>query len=390
MVDEMTELLYVTSVDVSLPNGPGINEIQFILAAAREYGSEVRFVIPEPSRALPDDFPHDRTVTLPRLYRRSPLSWLKHIRAKTRAGRNLVAELDPDYVVIRMSFLPLAEARIASRARSAFVKTAGDGRFVSFQQKFLSRMILPLQKRTYGTVLHAARAVDVVTDIHKDSLETLYPDLQGRVHVFDNVADTDVFHPTDPAAMRQKLGLNKYRYLIGYVGNFAHQRGGRELLDSWQHIEQREDVGLVVISGDGAGVDALRAQAETLGISDRLTVLGPVPFSQVAEHMGMLDIGVSFRDDDGCSELKVRQYLSCGLPVIASAQVNAFMEDADIGRLVPRDDAEAIGRAASDILAGRSCTNREAIRDYALAHLGFAAAIARRRAFWRDQCQKAA
>lgn len=381
----MTELLYLTSVDVSLPNGPGINEIQFILAAATEYGSDVRFVIPEPSRALPEGFPHDRTVTLPPLHRRSPVSWLRHIRAKTQTGRRLLAELDPDYVVIRMSFLPLAEARIARRAKAAFVKTAGDGRFASFKQKLLSRLVLPLQRLTYGKVLRTARAVDVVTEIHKNSLETVYPALQGNVHVFDNVADTDVFHPTDSAQTRGKLGLDKFRYLVGYVGNLADMRGGRELLDCWQHIEQRDEVGLVIVSGDQAGIDDLRGHAAELGIADRLTVLGPVPFSEVAEHMGMLDIGVSFRDDDGCSELKVRQYLSCGVPVIASAQVNAFMEEAGIGRLVPRDDPQAIGTAASDILAGRSCASREAIRDYALAHLGFGAALERRRAFWRDK-----
>lgn len=381
----MTELLYMTSVDVSLPNGPGINEIQFILAASKEYGSDVRFVIPEPSRPLPEGFPHDRTVTLPRLHRRSPVSWLRHIRAKTRTGRQLLKELDPDYVVFRMSLLPIAEAQIAQRARAAFVKTAGDGRFPYFREKLLSRLLLPLQRAIYGHVLHSARAADVVSEITRDSLETVYPSMRGRVHVFDNAADTDVFRPTDRARMRRALALDRFRYLVGYVGNLADIRGGRELLDCWQHIEQRDEVGLVIVSGDQAGIDDLRAHASELGIADRLTVLGPVPFSEVAEHMGMLDIGMSFRDDDGCSELKVRQYLACGVPVIASAQVNAFMEEADVGRLVPRDDAQAIGRAASDILAGRACADRAAIRDYALAHLGYGATLTRRRAFWRDK-----
>ena len=283
--------------------------------------------------------------------------------------------------------LPLAEAIMARRARAAFVKTGGDGRFPYFREKLLWRIVLPVQRLIYGNVLRAVRAVDVCSEIDKNSMETVYPEIKGKVHVFDNVADTEVFRPTDSPRTRRRLGLEKHHYLIGYVGNLAHRRGGSELIDSWQHIEQRDDVGLVIVSGDGAGIDALRDRAADLGIDDRLTVLGPVPFSEVAEHMGMLDIGVSFRDDDGCSELKVRQYLSCGVPVIASARVNAFMKDAGIGVLVPRDDPRAIGKAASGILAGRACADKGVIREYALANLGFSDALSRRRAFWRCQSQ---
>lgn len=382
----MTELLYISSFDVSLPNGPGINEIQFILAAANEYGAAARFVIPQPSRALPDGFPHDRTVILPRLHRRSPLSWLRHIRAKTRVGLRLLKELNPDYVVFRMSLLPLAEARIARGARAAFVKTAGDGIFPYFRERLMWRvLLLPVQKALYGRVLRSVRAVDVVSEIHRDSLVSVYTEMRNRVVVFDNAADTEIFRPTDGAATRRAVGLERHRHLIGYVGNVAHLRGGRELLECWAHIEQRDEVGLVIVSGDQAGIKDLRALAESLGIADRLTVLGPIPFSLVPEHIGMLDIGVSFRDDDGCSELKVRQYLACGLPVIASAQVNAFIEGAGIGKLVPRDDPAAIGQAISDILAGRACADRQAIRNYALAHLGYGAALTERRRFWRSK-----
>lgn len=381
----MTELLYFSSEDVSLPNGPGINEIQFILSAAQEYGDDVRFVIPEPSHALPEAFPHDRTVTIPKLNRRAPGTWLPHMRGMEETGLRLLEELKPDYVVFRMAFLPIAEARIARKAPVSFVKTATDGRFQSFYNSLQARVLLPLQRYTYGKVLDEVRAVDVVTEIHRVALEESYPVTKGRVHVFDNAADTEVFAPVDSDAVRRELGLDKYRHLVGYVGNFAHERGARELLDSWQHIQQHEDVGLVVVSGDGAGIDQLRSQAAALGIADRLHVLGPIPFSDVPKHIGMLDIGVSFRDDDGCSELKVRQYLACGVPVVASAQVNAFMEEADAGILVPREDPSAIGGAISDILAGRKCADRGAIRDYAVANLGYRAALSRRRKFWRQQ-----
>ena len=383
----MIELLYISSEDVSRPNGPGINELQFIISAAREYQNRVHFIIPDPARTLPEQFPFDRTTTVTRLVRRSPATWLSHISSLKMTGLKLIRELSPDYVVFRMAFLPIAEARIAKEARVAFLKTATDGQFPSFHGLRPARALLPLQAWTYGQALKEMRAIDVVTDIHKHLLEQSYPIVRGRVHVFDNAADTDVFKPVDRGVARSKLGINKFRHLIGYVGNLAHERGACELLESWQFIDQREEVGIVIVSGDGVGIKKIRSQAQALGIANRLTVLGPVQFSDLPEHIGLLDIGVSFRDDDGCSELKVRQYLACGVPVIASARVNAFMEDAGVGLLVSRDDPRAAGEAASEILAGRACSDRLKIREYASAHLSYRAAVRERRRFWGEQSQ---
>lgn len=385
----MTELLYMTSVDVSQPNGPGVNELQFILAAAQEYGDDAHFVIPGPMRPLPDIFPLQQVTMLPKLQRRSPISWLRHFRTKMQVGCRLLEQLDPSYVVFRISILPVVELQIAKSARAAFIKTAGSGQFAYLKKSPLWQFILPLQRAIYARVLLTVRGADVVSKIHCESLESFYPAVRGRVQVFDNAVDTSIFRSIDRFEARKKLGLDKYRYLVGYIGNLADIRGGQELLDCWPYIEHCEHVGLVIISGDQVGIERLRAKATKLGILDRLTTLGPMSMIEIPIYMGLLDIGVSFRDDDGCSELKVRQYLSCGVPVVASAKVNSFIEDAGLGRLVSRDNPVVIGKAISDILQGRSCVCRDAIRDYALVHLGFSATLKQRRSFWRERAKSA-
>jgi glycosyltransferase involved in cell wall biosynthesis len=377
-------MLYVSGVDVSLPNGPGVNEIQFILAARKEFGRAARFVIPHPARPLPPGFPEDNVTRLPPLRRRSPVSWLRQQFARFSTIRMLTRQLAPAYVVLRTGAFPVAEALARRAMGNYYLKTAGSGEFIVFGQSWWGRLLKPLHATLIERLAAQSRGLDVVSETHRDSLERIVRGARGKVEVFDNAADTDLFRPRDTAELRHRLGLDGFRYLVGYVGNLAHERGGRELLRCWRHIAQRDDVALLIVSGDRAGVAELEQLADELGIRDRTFILGPIPVGDVAQYMSLLDVGVSFRDDDGCSELKVRQYLCCGVPVLVSARVNAFVDAAGIGITVPRDRPDLIGAAASAILDGSACADRAAVRHYAEAHLSYAATMRQRRRFWRQ------
>lgn len=378
----VTEMLYASSVDVSRPTGPGVNEVQFIMAAAERYGEDAHFVIPHPSAPLPEEFPRERVTVLPPLRRRSPVSWLRHQHEKRRVGLELIARLKPDYVVLRGSMMPIAELAMASSGPPAFLKTAGSGRFPYLRAKPAFRPLVPAQMAMFGRLLKRVRRVDVVSSDHRACLEATYPAVKGRVEVFDNAADTRIFRPLQVEDLRRDLGLDRFDKLIGYVGNAAASNGALDIIAAWPHLKNASRVGLVVVAGDGADRAVLAARARTVGAGDHLVQLGPVPISEVPRYMGLLDIGVSFRKNDGSSEMKVRQYLACGVPVLVSARVNAFVDAAGIGMTVARDDPRAIARAADRILDG-ACAPSADIRSYAESHLSYAAAIDNRQAFWR-------
>ena len=386
----MTEMLYFSSVDVSVPNGPGVNEVQFICAAAREYGLEAKFVIPVAAFPLPDNFPHEQTVFVRSLNRRSLTSWFKWMFSVGAAGHRLISECKPRYIVFRLTFLPLAEAWLAHKAKCAvFVKTVGDTRFTSFRRSAFTLWLVPLLRVSYGLVFRRANAADVVSDILRDELQNSYRSMTGRVRVFDNAADTILFQPISTPEIRETLGLTSFKHLVGYVGNLAHERGAVELIESWKYLLNREEVGLLVVSGDGKGIEELKSRAKKLGIGDRLIVRGPVPIFEVSKYMNALDVGVSFREDDGCAELKVRQYLACGVPVVASAKVNAFLDSAEVGMCVPRTQLEEIGLAISKMMVDEPYQNPTFLRRYAEKHLSYDASVADRREFWLEQSHRA-
>jgi glycosyltransferase involved in cell wall biosynthesis len=110
----------------------------------------------------------------------------------------------------------------------------------------------------------------------------------------------------------------------------------------------------VVILGDGAGVQDLERRAHELDISENCVFPGYVPFHQVPTYVNSLDLGVSLNlleSREASSELKVRQYLACGKPVVASPGGNDFLVSAGLGSIVPPNDIDLIAQAIDRWLA---------------------------------------
>lgn len=378
------KLLYISSVDVSKPNGPGINEVQFIMSAHKNNNIKCKFIIPEPQHLLPNDFPLNESVIIPELKRRSVLSWIMHIFKKYRAAIKVNKTFKPDIAVFRMAIFPFPELLLTFKLKNIFIKTAGSGNFPYFKNYPLLNIVLPLHKKIYLKVLEKSKGIDVVSLIHSEELKKNFPSISYKVQVYDNAVDTDIFNPRDKGLSRQALNINRYKYLIGYVGNLADERGGLELIKSWKYIDQRDEIGFLILSGDQKGKDVLTKLAQETGIEDKIFLRGPVHISEVPKYISALDIGVSFRDDDGCSELKVRQYLSCGVPVIVSAAVNSFVDNNNLGVTVNRNDLNLIGATISKLLSGENIKTSSEIRQYAINDLSYQAALSARLESWSN------
>ena len=92
-------ILYVSSVDVSLGNGPAVNEVEFIVALHELIGERAHFCIPEPEHAVADlpraacTFvrPHRRHSPLPFLLSRIRYHTTQHVSSgsgRRRSGRS--------------------------------------------------------------------------------------------------------------------------------------------------------------------------------------------------------------------------------------------------------------------------------------------------------------
>jgi len=85
--------------------------------------------------------------------------------------------------------------------------------------------------------------------------------------------------------------------------------------------ERQIDAELLII-GDGPERRTLQARARELGVADRVTMTGWVPFEEVpvllaSAHVG-LDTAPPTEVNHGSTMVKILEYLAVGLPVVAS------------------------------------------------------------------------
>lgn len=101
----------------------------------------------------------------------------------------------------------------------------------------------------------------------------------------------------------------------------------------------------LLIVGDGPRRGAVQQRAEQLGIRDRVTITGWVPYEQVpmllaSAHVG-LDTAPATEVNNGSTMVKIREYLVVGLPVVATALRETLVTGGDAIVTVQEDSVEA-------------------------------------------------
>lgn len=136
--------------------------------------------------------------------------------------------------------------------------------------------------------------------------------------------DTERFAPGDKTAARESLGLPPDGVLVLCLGRLSaySKMDLRPLLLAFQRAVGRSADSRLVLAGASEQsnyVETLRAQAETLGIGDRVLFLPDVPEEKKLSLYLAADIFISPSDNpQETFGLTVLEAMACGLPVIAS------------------------------------------------------------------------
>lgn len=144
----------------------------------------------------------------------------------------------------------------------------------------------------------------------------------------------------DRGAARRELGLAEDGIVIGIIATLRSWKGHRYLLDAFAQLDDGRARLFVV--GDGPGFGNLKAQAEALGISARVTMPGNQ--ADVAPWLAVLDIFVLPSYANEGVPQAIMQAQASGLPVISTpvGSIPEIIEDGVTGLLVPPRDTEAL------------------------------------------------
>ena len=214
----------------------------------------------------------------------------------------------------------------------------------------------PLQRTARRFLLRRAHQIVTVSESLRSAVIDGYGVQASRVHVVPNGVNTDLFHPLERDEACHAVGIPSDCYILGFVGNLTVWQGVDRLLRVLALVVRgRHDVSALIV-GDGPERAALERLSADLGLREYVRFLGFVPYEEVPQFIAAFDIAFALRPAllPG-SPLKVREYMACARPVLASKGTQydfGIVEEAGAGVLVDPTDlgaaAEAVERMLDD------------------------------------------
>jgi glycosyltransferase involved in cell wall biosynthesis len=174
----------------------------------------------------------------------------------------------------------------------------------------------------------------------------------GRVRLIWNGAPLDEFAPVSSEVARvtrRSLGLPDDAPVVGTIGRLSEQKGHRYLLEAAPALLASRPTTRLVIVGDGDRMEALRAQAATLGVTSRVTFAGHR--ADVPAVLGALDVFCISSTYEG-TPLALFEAMAAGKAIVSTAVdgCREVLEDAVTGLLVPPRDPAALSAALGRVL----------------------------------------
>jgi len=187
--------------------------------------------------------------------------------------------------------------------------------------------------------------------------------------VYNGVDPARYFLPCTREAARSTLGLPPHALLVGVVAHLTAKKGHAVFLDGFRRAADRHPQAQALFLGDGDERAALEAQAERLGLRERVRFAGFQ--ADVLPYYAALDV-VVLPSIEG--EGLPRALLEGGLlrrPAVATRLSGApeIVRDGETGFIVPVGDAEALGEKLEILLADAALRRRmgDAAHDYVAA-----------------------
>lgn len=380
---------YMAAIDISIDNGSGINEREFVSELIRHYGDEIVCVLPYPGK--PENYYNEKIEYVINHKRHQPFFWLAYEISSFLRIVKLNRKYKIKALVFRLDIIPLVEFLLCYLRIPIMLKTLAGGTFKAKKTVQVVKDIgTPVRKR----VMKLATAVDAVGEVSKKWVNETYGISENRIAVIPNAANIDFFIPGSQSESRSKLGLTNFKKIVGYVGALRKISCIDILINSFSKID---DESCLVFVGDGPERSELETLASELRIHDKVYFIGNVPYSEVPCYIRAFDVAIDLtaspikiknKTIKASYSQKIAQYLACGIPVIAwNLEDTVFLEKNKVGQVIEYGNDNELIKAIMLILNLNKNEKLEyafRARRYAETKLSFEHLVKKRVEFWRN------
>lgn len=149
-----------------------------------------------------------------------------------------------------------------------------------------------------------------------------YPQLADRISFIRNSFDGEVFYPLSPAEREQKrqqlavnMSLPENTQFLLFAGRLHPQKDPLLLLDALALI--KDSRAHLLVAGEGELAEPMKEKAANLGLSNRVTFLGSLPYQELADLHRVASSCVLSSAYEGLP-LVVLEALACGTPIVTT------------------------------------------------------------------------
>ena len=391
------EFLYSTQVDLSIDNGPGISEREFVRTLLKDFGNQVICVVPYPK--CPNNY-FDSGINYVFPHKSQPARYPLFLVSLTLKICQLNRRHRFNALVFRlgMGMVPLVPLLLHKVLRiPTLLKTlAGYYFFEKSNRHWTRKLLATLTLPIYKAVIRRVCAADTVSIPYVEWLHFKFGISKDKLSVIPNGANTELFSPKNRGVCRTELGLDRFVKIVGYVGALDSLRHLDSLVRCTRDVQVTGKQGLVLV-GDGPEKAALRQLVFSLGLEKNVIFTGAIPYQDVPKYINSFDVAVDLslvpmRVGDGILygsySQKIPQYLSCGVPVIAWDTLDTqFLIQERIGDIAAVGDTNSLAQAIKRLLTMTDSEySRLRLRARAYAEANFSAQVlaAKRIAFWQS------
>jgi glycosyltransferase involved in cell wall biosynthesis len=184
-----------------------------------------------------------------------------------------------------------------------------------------------------------------------------------RIIVSPMAVDATRFSPSRSSNnARRALGLEN-SFIVGWSGTFRRFHGLESVVEAFARLHAQDERAELLLVGDGSQRNEIERLVRARGVHSSVRFAGSIHPLEMPAYVAAMDVAVvSALPNSGFhySPLKLREYLSCGRPVVAP-RIGELPRLANDGVALllyepgdPADLAAQIGRIQQDpVLAGR-------------------------------------
>jgi len=258
-----------------------------------------------------------------------------------RSLRRRLPEADVVHAHSHLYFTTNLAAAVSRLSETPLVIT-NHGLISQTAPKWVQRLFIPTVARF---TFNSADRICCYTDTDRKRLRDRR--VTAPISVVENGIDCERFTPAEGQSEQ---------YLL-YVGRLTDVKGVPVLLDAFARLTERYPTLSLRIVGDGPQRDAYEARCESLGVADRVTFVGDVPYREMVEQYQDSLAFVLPSKNEGLPRT-VLEAMACEIPVVTTALPQLEDVVAGAGYTVEAGAIEDFV-AAIDRLVADEATRRE-------------------------------